>query len=144
MDQAEPQANLKTDVTAEPKVSLFRLLEGMPPFREKPTFPEWFGARLASRLLLVIMLLAVTLVLAWWMTRPSLAEVQSILGTSANPKDVVETLRTLRRDHFENFGDLFQLIVLSGLVPLFTLLAGYAFGSRQRQRDDDIGKLWPN
>jgi len=78
----------------------------------------------------------VLFLIAWWFTRPSIAEVQKMLNDSAEPKEVVELLRNLRRDHFDYFRDLFQLVVLSGLVPLFTLLVGYAFGSREREKGE--------
>lgn len=108
----------------------------LPELREPPSFSEWFGARLASRLLWVICTLATAFLVAWWFTRPALTEVQQLLGPAAQGKDPVEVLRGLRRDHFEQFRDLFQIVVLSGLVPLFTLLAGYAFGARQREKQE--------
>jgi len=49
----------------------------------------------------------------------------------------LETFRGLQRDHFDQFRDLFQIIVLSGLVPLFTMLAGYAFGSKEKQEREN-------
>lgn len=105
--------------------------------REPPSFPEWFGYLLASRLLWFILGLTVAFLIAWWWTRPTLDQVQNLLGTSANPKDVLETLNSLQRDHFDQFSRIFQLAVLSVLVPLFTLLAGYAFGSRQREKGEE-------
>ena len=99
-----------------------------------PTWVQALGGRLASRVLWFVCGLAVLFLIAWWFTRPSFAEVQKMLSDSAEPKEVVELLRSLRRDHFDHFRDLFQLVVLSGLVPLFTLLAGYAFGSSEREK----------
>lgn len=103
-----------------------------------PTWVQALGGRLASRVLWFVCGLAVLFLIAWWLTRPSLEEVQRILDASAEPKtqakEIVELLRDLRRDHFDHFRDLFQLVVLSGLVPLFTLLAGYAFGSSEREK----------
>ena len=96
--------------------------------------PRRFAARLVGCLLGVVCVIIVAFLAIWWLTRPSLAEVQSIFGSSAAPKDVVDTLRELRRDHFDQFRDLFQLVVLSGLVPLLTLLAGYAFGTREMEK----------
>ena len=101
--------------------------------RVSPFQPRRAAARLLSYLLGVVCAIAVAFLAFYWLTRPSLTEVQNIFGPSATPNDVVETLRELRRDHLEQFRDLFQLVVLSGLVPLFTLLAGYAFGTQQRE-----------
>lgn len=60
---------------------------------------------------------------------PSLAEIQALFGSSGSYQEVLEALQALRSARFGELRDLFQIVVLSGLVPLFTL---YAFGSRQR------------
>ena len=99
-----------------------------------PSFQELAGARLATVVLGVICGLAVAFLVTWWWTRPSLAEVQALVGSSGSAKEVLEALQALRSAHFGELRDLFQIVVLSGLVPLFTLLAGYAFGSRQRDK----------
>ncbi|MBC8236067.1 hypothetical protein H8E77_41505 [bacterium] len=133
----ESFSNILEEVSAIPeKISeMFQdIKEEVPPFKPKPsTWTEWFGGRLASRLLLFICFLAFSFLIAWWFTRPSLPEVQQILGPNAKPNEVLETFRGLLRDHFDQFRDLFQIIVLSGLVPLFTMLAGYAFGSKEKR-----------
>ena len=110
------------------------------PLKEPPTWTQWFGGNLASRVLWFVCALSVLFLIAWWFTRPTLAEVQKILGNAAAPKDVLETLRNLQRDHFDQFRDLFQIVVPSGLVPLFTLLAGYAFGAREREKREQEGE----
>ena len=104
------------------------------PVPKPSTFVQWFGARLLSRLLWVICGSVAVFLLSWWITRPSVAEVQDLFGASANAKEVLDALSILRRDHFDQFRDLFQLLILSVLVPLFTLLAGYAFGTRQMEK----------
>ena len=116
------------------------IFRAMPELREPPSFPEWFGATMASRLLWIICALVVAFLLGWWFTRPSIEEVKGITGAAQKSEVILETLRQLREDHFEAVRNLFQLLVLSGLIPLFTLLAGYAFGSRQgglRGRDEE-------
>lgn len=106
----------------------------LPSLSRQPTWVQQFGGSLASRVLWFVCALSVLFLFAWWFTRPTLAEVQKILGNSAEPKEVLETLRNLQRDHFDQFRDLFQIVVLSGLVPIFTLLAGYTFGSREWEK----------
>jgi len=105
--------------------------------REPPTYVQFIGGRMLGWLLAVICGLAAVFLGVWVMTRPSLAQVKALLGPFADPKAVLEALQDLRRDHFDHFSSLFQLLVLSGLVPLFTLLAGYAFGTRERERKPD-------
>ncbi len=112
------------------------LVGGVPEFGEPPTWIQAFSGRLAGRLLVVICSLAIAFLLAWWFTQPTLAEAQQLAGKGAQAKELLETLQVLRRDHFDQFRDLFQLVVLSGLVPLFTLLAGHAFGTRQSGGDE--------
>ncbi len=99
----------------------------------QPTFQELMGTRLASGVLVVICTLTVVFLFVWWFTRPSVEEIRTILGNDVNGKELLEALRNLRTDHFNELRDLFQLLVVSSLVPLFTLLAGYSFGARQKQ-----------
>ena len=112
------------------------VLGGVKEFREPPTWAQAFSGTLAGRLLSVICGLAIAYLLAWWFTQPTLAEAQQLVSKEAQPKELLETLQALRRDHFDRFRDLFQLVVLSGLMPLFTLLAGHAFGTRQSGGDE--------
>lgn len=94
---------------------------------------EWFGARLAGRLLLCIGALVGFFVLIWWSTQPSLLEVAQALGGNPDPGKLVETFTKLQEAHSKWVLDFFQPVVVTTLVPLSTLLAGYAFGSQQRQ-----------
>ncbi len=119
-----------------PSRSFASIYQKWPRFYTPPTFEQFHGARLASRVLWFICGLAVIFLGAWWYTRPSLADVQQFLGAAANGKDVLDALQSLRTQHFNEFRDLFQLVVLSGLLPLFTLLAGYAFGARQAEKQE--------
>ena len=102
--------------------------------RERPTFSQAFGAQMLHLLLWVICGLVVAFLLAWLAMRPTLAQVQSALGTTADSKAVLDTLRELQRDHADQFRSFFQLFVVSGLVPLITLFAGYTFGVRADAR----------
>ena len=127
-------SSFPTGHTQKARARFLGIFGEMPEFREPLKFSEWFGAQLANRILWFICGLATTFLIAWWFTRPSLTDVQQLLGPSAQGKDLVEVLRSLRRDHFDQFRDLFQLVVLSVLVPLFTLLAGYTFGKREGEK----------
>jgi len=102
--------------------------------RQRPTFSQLFGARILSPLLWIVCGLVVAFLCAWLGTRPTLTQVQSMHGTNPDSKAVVETLRELQRDHADQFRSLFQLLVLSGLIPLITLFAGYTFGVREETR----------
>ena len=118
------------------RVSLGSIFKGEMPdeLRVSMTFSNWFGANLLVLLLLVICLFALSFMVAWVFTRPDLQTVQTVLGAGASPQEVMNVLKALQQEHLQQFRDLFGLIVQSGLVPLFTLLAGYVFGSRQQER----------
>ena len=94
------------------------------------TYLEWTGSWQMSSVLGVICFVTVGLVLSWGSTRPTIQEAQAFAGANADPEASLRVLIQLRDEHFENYRDMFQLVVLSGLVPLFTLLAGYVFGKR--------------
>lgn len=145
--ESQPERGVRTQVPLSGVVSEVPF-GGSPSRREAPVTvssigqgisifqPRRFAARLVGYLLGVVCAIVAGFLAIWWLTRPSLAEVQSIFGPSAAPKEIIDTLRELRRDHLDQFRDLFQLVVLSGLVPLLTLLAGYAFGTREKEEQE--------
>lgn len=87
-----------------------------------------------SILLWIVCGLIVAFFLAWLVSRPTLVDVRGILGNAVEAKVALEALRELQRDHADQFRSFFQLLVLSGPVPLITLFAGYTFGTRERER----------
>jgi len=112
------------------------ILQDFPPI-EKPkpdSYLEWSGLRHMTLLLFVICIVILGFVGGWALTWPTIADAKAIGATSDNPEMLMEILTQLRAEHNESFRDMFQLFVLSGLVPLFTLLAGYVFGKGQAQR----------
>ena len=115
---------------------------------QRPTFTQTFGARSLYILLGVICVLVVAFFGAWLATRPTLAQVREALGVSAEPKMVLETLRELQRDHVDYVRSLFQLLVVSGLIPLVTLLGSRHQGKAKARRPSPppawhgIGSFW--
>lgn len=116
------------------RVRLSHVTENFATLHERPTFTQMFGARILNILMGVICSLVIAFLLAWLFTRPTLVQVKETLGSTAEPKVVLETFRELQRDHFDYFRGLFQLLVLSGLIPLITLFAGYTFGAQTSER----------
>ncbi len=126
----------KTNLLKPDKIS--QIIEASIPgksFKEPASYVEWIGSHLASRVLWFICGLAVAFAISWWLSRPTLEQARALIGTSAEAKEIVDAFSKLQAEHFDHFSRLFQLIILSGLVPIFTLLAGYAFGSRQRENN---------
>ena len=122
--------------TAPPKerVLISEMASHLASLHERPTFTQVFGARILYILLWVVCSLVVAFLLAWLATRPTLTQVYSMPVPPADSKAALETLRELQRDHADQFRSFFQLFVLSGLIPLITLFAGYTFGVHQRAR----------
>jgi phosphate/sulfate permease len=85
-------------------------------------------------LLVVICVFALIFVIAWALTIPKSSEVQLMagcMGTDGKCIDtgkLIEGYSKLRADHLDQLKSVFQIVVSSTLVPLFTLLAGYVFG----------------
>ena len=109
------------------------------------SFVERAGAQHMTILLIVICGAAVLFMIAWAAGRPNQDDVKQFIDAvnASNPeqavplKDKFEMLRQLQQDHSEQYRNLFQVVVLSGLVPLFTLLAGYIFGKGQDSETKD-------
>ena len=103
------------------------------------TFLEYWGITFMFLLLLAIILVTMIFLVGWLWTRPTPSEVATILGQvdandPAGAADRIDTLSTLCQNHLDNYRDLFQVLVLGGLVPLFTLIAGYVFGRNLAER----------
>ena len=101
------------------------------------SYLEWWGTTFMAVLLGAIILLCMMLAIVWMASRPTMSDVVEVLGPAATTAPAnggadgsahLQMLEKLQRTHFEQFRDLFQVLVLSGLVPLFTLIAGYVFG----------------
>ena len=90
--------------------------------------------------LAAIGLLSVLFLLIWWATLPGPRDVQTLLteltGKAASdlkPDQALDLYAKLRQAHSQQVRDLFQLIVMTAIVPLFTLLAGYVFGKSKTE-----------
>jgi hypothetical protein len=98
-----------------------------------------WGVKFMWLLLIAIVAATGLILLAWLWTQPGMQDVTTLLGSpdpnsATDAADRIELLERLRRNHCETYRDLFQLLVIGGLVPLFTLIAGYVFGRRQAER----------
>jgi hypothetical protein len=102
-----------------------------------PTAAEAAGLWQMSIVLGVICLVTVGFWVSWMWTEPTLADARSLLGTTDPAGTAVEVLLRLRSEHLNQYREMFQMVVLSGLVPLFTLLAGYMFGRGQAARSGE-------
>ena len=53
-------------------------------------------------------------------------------ASALRPEGLVELLSRRQAAYDQSYRDTFQLLVMSALVPLFTLTAGYGFGRSKR------------
>ena len=120
---------------AQRTVTLGELSEPLPQIPDpKPgTFAQLLGSRMAVGVLIAICVMTVVIWTAWWFERPTLEQVKALLGTSAAAKEILEAQRQMQTEHLSTFRTLFELTVSSVLLPIFTLAAGYAFGSKARE-----------
>ncbi len=96
------------------------------------SFLELSGVIQMAVLLGVICVAAFVFLLIWWHTLPTLQSTMQLLSSpQAQPQDpekILQLWTKLHEAHTQTCTNVFQTVVLTGLVPLFTLLAGYVFG----------------
>ena len=135
MPEPNPPSSPPPALPPRPAERAEEIYSSFPPLGPKPdSYLQWSGSRQMNVLLVVICAMAVLALAAWTFTRPDAVEAVALLGSRdegaavVNPTEVREVLRELQERHAAQFADLFQMVVMSVLMPLFTLLAGYVFG----------------
>jgi len=117
---------------------IYKQIPSLPEPKPK-TFLEFWGVKFMLLLLVAIVAITGLLGIAWFCTRPSMSDLTAIIGR-ADPNDAasatprIDALQKICRNHLDSYRDLFQLLILGGLVPLFTLIAGYVFGRTQAEQ----------
>lgn len=98
------------------------------------SFLEWSGVFQMAVLLGVICLAVFAFIFIWWNTLPTVQNTAQLLASSSSqaqpqdPEKILQLWAKLQEAHTQTCTSVFQTIVLTGLIPLFTLLAGYVFG----------------
>lgn len=87
------------------------------------------GLYLAWAILAIILVAVLVVGLDWIVGGPTIPDVP--ITNDEGAKATVENFKTLRDADLDRPRQLFTLVVTGGLVPLFTLLLGYIFGSQQ-------------
>src|SRR6516162_3376805 len=111
----------------------------LPPIEPRPeTWLQKAGVIQMIGLLCAIGVLSLLFLIGWWATLPGPADVQHVLTditgkalTDLKPDQALDLYTKMRQGHTQQVRDLFQLVVMSAIIPLFTLLAGYVFGKSQ-------------
>jgi hypothetical protein len=115
------------------QLALDQIDQRMPEFKKPSSFTQWLGAQMAVALLGVITCVSLLIWGTWWWERPTFEQVKTLAGATATTKDLLELHRSLRTEHLNEFRTVSELLIASGFLPLFTLTAGYAFGSKHRE-----------
>lgn len=116
-------------------ISVRQLADRRFPELPKPTnYPQLLGAKMAKTILAVIIAVSVLIWSRWALTVPTIADAKSILPSNAPSDEVMKILKTLQSEHFATFRSIFDLLILSCFMSLFTLVAGYAFGARDAEK----------
>ncbi|HPO13675.1 MAG TPA: hypothetical protein PLI09_09535 [Candidatus Hydrogenedentes bacterium] len=98
------------------------------------SFLEWSGVFQMAVLLGVICLAVFAFIFIWWHTLPTLQSTAQLLSSTTpqaqpqDPEKILQLWTKLQEAHTQTCTSVFQTVVLTGLIPLFTLLAGYVFG----------------
>ena len=83
--------------------------------------------RLAWAVGAVILMVIVFVCADWLVTVPARPPLQA-------PREVIDAYKELRAGAIEDASKLFDLIVAKALLPVFTAILGYIFGSREAAR----------
>ena len=115
--------------------SLTDITKSVPRIPAPKTYLERWGIIQMSVLIGVICLVCFTMIAMWWSTRPTYADCAALFAAGrgaatqpVTPEQVVELVDRMQSRRAEQYRGMIQLVVLSVLVPLFTLIAGYVFG----------------
>lgn len=114
-----------------------KLGAGAGPFSEDTLTqePSWTQVNARNLAIIVGVALAAVLVVSmsvfWWgLEKPTLEAAERFAESKAQ---VYERYTALNEAWWNRFHTYFQLLVGTVLLPLFTLLLGYAFGSRKAE-----------
>lgn len=100
------------------------------------SYLEWVGVRLAIGVGGFAALVVLILLVYWAFSAPSIG----IASASADPdklRQLIEIQKQARDAHLQAVTQLFDSIVIKCLLPLFTTILGYIFGSHTAKRSRD-------
>jgi hypothetical protein len=94
------------------------------------TFLERTGLRLAAGVGLLATVVTLAVVVKWSFCAPS-APVIPANADPASIKSILENYKTLQQITLEPYTSLFDSVVVKVLLPVFTTILGFIFGSRK-------------
>ncbi len=142
MSNAPNPANPPPAVTTVPLAKITAPVDI--PQQQKPrSYLEGIGSAMMVVVLCVICIVVIAFLISWWCTQPTLEQAKQLIAAAhgndtskgIDPQILVDLHAKLQHEHTNAYRDFFQMLVLSGLVPLFTLLAGYVFGKQAGQKE---------
>jgi hypothetical protein len=103
------------------------------------TYLEGAGSSMLGWTLAAIVGVSALFIASWWWSLPGPSEVASYVKTFApsneptklTPEQIIDLVSRMRASHTELYKSMIQMVVLSVLLPIFTLVAGYVWGSNR-------------
>jgi hypothetical protein len=128
-----PSASTPLDASADLSFGRDR-----PRFKDAPTFGAYMATQFAGWVLLATCG-SVLLLLGYWLWGAcSPEEAQRLAaafggGASEQQARAAELWKALRMEHASTASEVAKVLIAGVLLPILTLLLGYAFGSRERE-----------
>jgi hypothetical protein len=92
---------------------------------------QWAGLRIVTIVGVLILIMTIMVGVDWQMGGPPLPK--NLPTDSEAAKASIENWKALREAEWDRSRQMFETIVQGALVPLFTLLLGYIFGTQTSQ-----------
>jgi hypothetical protein len=100
------------------------------------TFLQRTGLLLAASVGALASVVILALVVKWALYAPSIPAIPNDLDRE-KARVVIENYKLLQQAALEPFSTLFDSIVVKVLLPIFTSILGYIFGTRNSQNEKD-------
>lgn len=110
------------------KVDIRHKLGAFETIREPMSEKDWAGIVLAGVVLALIAIFSLILTIYWFRTAPSLES----FGTPVK-QESLQLYKEASNIAFESVYKILDLIVLTVLLPVLTLILGYLFGTRSKK-----------
>jgi hypothetical protein len=142
MPESNPtRGNAQTEREVVDLEELYRELGGKQQVRvDKLTGTQWAGFRLAIGVGVIILAVIIFVGIDWIANAPNLTYPDL---DSVNAEDIetlskaIEQYKTINDLAIERVKTLFDSIVVNALLPIFTLILGYVFGTQRVERQPE-------
>jgi len=138
MVPAKAKPNQNTPNSKEPEITADQILSSIGDSKEKSvdlTPIQRAGMNLIYWVGLVIVLVIIALCVDWFINAPHLPPLSG-MQQSNNATIAIDTYKQLVDLAYIRFSNIFDLVVVKVLLPVFTTILGYIFGTRSEKNVD--------